>query len=334
MRASPLFSQMRRFLYFAILLGAAWNGSGFDPSSQDDSVALARHFKPRPNPVGPPIQQSSFEPLDGETIALMGGADVSQMQDHGYLETALQLAYSEKHLRIRNIGWPADTVYRQQRPMFFYTEKGDTRDGSIPDQREKIDPGLFILMFGRSESLDGLKALPEFEAAYQGLIDALKQFSERLVLIAPPPFVEVGPAAKLAVERQKVLTEYAARIEELAKRNGAVYIGLGGLGPEDFSPSGLALSDNGFRKVAIQFGKELGFEAKFDEETRNAVLAKNRIWRQYYRPTNWAFLFGDRQWVPSSRDHKDSEHRWFVDEMGLLPSMIEMAEEKIWKAAK
>lgn len=325
---------MLRLFFTAIILGAAWSGFGFDPSMQDDSVALARHFKPQSNPVGSSIQQGSFEPMDGETITLMGGADVSQMQDHGYLEAALQSAFPDKQLRIRNIGWPADTVYRQQRPMFFYTAKGDTRDGSIPDQREKIDPGTFVLMFGRSESLDGVDALPEFEAAYQNLIDELKKFSNRMVLVEPAPFVEVGPAAELAGERQKVLIEYAARIEELAKQNGAVYVGLGELGGEDFSSSGAALSDQGFRNVATQIAEGLGVEAKFDEATREAVLAKNRIWRQYYRPTNWAFLFGDRQWVPSSRDHKDSEHRWFVDEMGMLPSMIESAEEKIWKAAK
>lgn len=307
---------------------------GFDPSAQDDSAALARHFVVRPNPVEPPIKQGSFEPLDGETITLMGGMQVYEMQYHGYLEAALQAAFPGKSLRFRNVGWPADTVYRQQRPMYFYMKEGDTREGSIPDQREKIEPGTFILMFGRPESLDGLAALSQFEETYQSLIDRLGKFSRRLVLIGPSPFVESGPAAKLAGERQDVLNQYAATVKELAQRNDAAFIDLGGLKAHDFAPDGNSLSGPGFRDVAIQVAEGLGFTATFEKPVIEAVLKKNHLWHQYYRPTNWGFLFGDRQWVPSSRDHKNSEHRWFVEEMAKLPGMIEEADQQIRKVAQ
>jgi hypothetical protein len=297
-------------------------------------VALARHFVVRPDPLEPPIRQGSFEPLDGETITMMGGMQVYEMQYHGYLEAALQSAFPGKNLHFRNIGWPADTAFRQQRPMYFYTEEGDTREGSIPDQREKIEPGTFILMFGRTESLDGLAALPQFEETYQLLIDRLKTFSSRLVLIGPPPFVEAGPAAKLAGERQEVLSQYAATVKELAQQNDAVFIDLEGLDASGFASDGNSLSDPGFRDVAVQIAAGLGFTAAFEEPVMEAVLKKNHLWQQFYRPTNWGFLFGDRQWVPSSRDHLNSEHRWFVEELSKLPHMIYESDTEIWEAAQ
>mgnify|MGYP001802975706 CR=1 FL=1 len=64
------------------------------------------------------------------------------MQEAGFLETMLQKAFPDRKIRVRNLGWSGDTVYRQQRPMFFYTEKGDNREGSVPDSREKVEPGI------------------------------------------------------------------------------------------------------------------------------------------------------------------------------------------------
>ncbi|MEX2580571.1 MAG: GDSL-type esterase/lipase family protein [Verrucomicrobiales bacterium] len=316
------------------LLAACLPLHAFDPETQDDSAALARHFVAPSDPVGHPLQEGSFRPLPGETISLMGGTTVFAMQDHGTFEAALQAAFPDKQLRVRNLGWPADTVYRQQRPMFFYTEKGDTREGSVPDQREKIEPGTFVLFFGRMESLDGLEALPRFEAAYQSLVERLRGHSRRMVLVGPVPFADAGPAAALSDERNAVLARYGEKVAELAHRNEAVFVDVSGLGEGDFATDGLRLEDAGFRRLAGLLARGLGFEMAIDDEVVAKVREKNHLWHQYYRPTNWAFLFGDRQHVPSSRDHRDANRRWFVEELEKLPAMIEVADEAIWEAAK
>nr|MCS5628257.1 hypothetical protein [Planctomycetota bacterium] len=70
------------------------------------------------------------------------------------------------------------------------------------------------------------------------------------------------------------------------------------------------------------------------EDLRQAVLEKNRLWQQYWRPTNWAFLYGNRQTQPSSRDHRNHRVRWFPGELqGLLP-LLDEADLKIHAAAK
>jgi len=325
---------MIRVFLGGLLLAVTGGAHAFDPAQQDDSAALARHFETHPSAVGPMVERGAFRPLEGETISLMGGTPVFRMQEAGFLEAALQSAFPDRELKVRNLGWPADTVHRQQRPMYFYTKEGDSRKGSIPDQRSKVEPGTFVLAFGRMESLRGEESLTAFERAYDELLGRLTPFSERLVLVGPIPFAGKGPAAERAEQRNDTLERYAEVIESLAGRHRAVFAPVGELPDGAFAANGLHLSELGQRLFATRIAEALGIEPKFRRPVVEAVRRKNHLWDQYYRPTNWAFLFGDRQHVPSSRSHRDSDRRWFVEELEKLPPMIERAESEIRKLAK
>src|SRR5439155_3356784 len=65
------------------------------------------------------------------------------------------------------------------------------------------------------------------------------------------------------------------------------------------------------------------------ERLREMIQAKNRLWFNYWRPMNWAFLHGDRTEQPSSRDHRDPKIRWFPDEMEKFLPLIEAKEKEI-----
>jgi hypothetical protein len=62
------------------------------------------------------------------------------------------------------------------------------------------------------------------------------------------------------------------------------------------------------------------------------VSDKNRLWFNYARPQNWAFLAGDRTNQPSSRDHIDRNKRWFPEELEHFVPLIEAKEKDIWNA--
>jgi hypothetical protein len=59
------------------------------------------------------------------------------------------------------------------------------------------------------------------------------------------------------------------------------------------------------------------------------IDAKNRLWFDYWRPQNWAFLAGDRTVQPSSRDHIDPSKRWFPPEREQFLPLIEAKEKEI-----
>jgi hypothetical protein len=70
------------------------------------------------------------------------------------------------------------------------------------------------------------------------------------------------------------------------------------------------------------------------EALRLAVVEKNRLWFDYWRPMNWAFLGGDRTFVPSSHDHNDPSVRWFPAEMEKFVPLIERAEARVQELAR
>jgi hypothetical protein len=65
------------------------------------------------------------------------------------------------------------------------------------------------------------------------------------------------------------------------------------------------------------------------EPLRHLVIAKNRLWFNYWRVQNWAFLAGDRTNQPSSRDWRDPSKRWFPAEREEFLPLIEAKEKEI-----
>jgi hypothetical protein len=69
------------------------------------------------------------------------------------------------------------------------------------------------------------------------------------------------------------------------------------------------------------------------EKLRQRIAKKNRLWFNYWRVQNWAFLAGDRTEQPSSRDHVDRTKRWFPAEREQFLPLIDAKEEEIWALA-
>ena len=62
---------------------------------------------------------------------------------------------------------------------------------------------------------------------------------------------------------------------------------------------------------------------------RDLIVAKNKLWFNYWRVQNWAFLAGDRTNQPSSRDWRDPSKRWFPAEREEFLPLIEAKEKEI-----
>ncbi len=58
------------------------------------------------------------------------------------------------------------------------------------------------------------------------------------------------------------------------------------------------------------------------------------LWRRHWRPTNWAFLYGNRQTQPSSKDHRPGKPRWFPIEVDAIIPRIEAAQARIFELRK
>ena len=284
-----------------------------------------------------------------QTIVVLGGTNALETQHHGYLETIVAAGYPQYRLQFRNLAWHADTVYRQQRPRNFFLEGLDPPNEDR-DHRRRIEPGTVILWMGQIESLDGPPGLADFLAAYEGIVDHLVRFTPSVVLVTPVPFEDPLKLGLDVAARNRDLATYATGIRQLAKKKNLPVVELfndrSGIAMRPLlTRNGQHLSEIGHWLTARQFVEQLGLAESSTaiklrspegtlspdgfEMLRQQVVAKNELWQQYWRPTNWAFLYGNRQFVASSYDHRDSKRRWFPDEIESLVPMLESAEAKI-----
>src|SRR5258708_10114513 len=97
-----------------------------------------------------------------DVIALVGGEDMVEVSEYGYLELLLVRALPDYHLRFRNLAWEGDTVFEQHRDLNF---------PSWEEALDKIGATVVICQFGQMESLDGKEKLPEFVKAYMALLE-------------------------------------------------------------------------------------------------------------------------------------------------------------------
>ena len=289
--------------------------------------------------------RDGFAIEDDQTIILLGGTNAVESSSQGYLETLLTAAYKEHQLQFRNMAWQADTVYHQQRPRNFFAISKPDYGERDPRKRETAD--IVFLWMGQVESLDGVKDVTKFTQAYSEQISQISVYTRRIVLVTPVPFSKAPNLALDIEKRNQSLAVYVDAIKEIGRANKLPVVDLFGAlqmngSAEPWSENGMQLSPRGHWLAAEVFAQELGFSNNVPfvqkgrsgtglqpvsiESIRKAIISKNELWYRYWRPTNWAFLYGNRQTQPSSRDHKDQEHRWFPGEISTIIPLIEEAE--------
>ncbi len=296
---------------------------------------------------------SGFAIDSDQMIAILGGTNALESGRRGYLETLLTAAHSQHRVRLRNLAWQADTVYQQQRPRNFYAS--NKPDYGERDGRIQIKADIIFFWMGQVESLDGLERIDEFTAAYSQHLDQIAEYTKRIVLVTPVPFSNPLNLEIDMKTRRESLAVYADAIRKIARDRKLAVVDLSkafgsGDTPLPHSQNGLHLSAAGHWDAAREFASQLGFaervasikwydsdaslEPASAETLRQAIEGKNDLWFRYWRPTNWAFLYGNRQQTASSRDHTNPSHRWFPEELQKALNHLDSAEQQVHEAVK
>jgi len=270
-----------------------------------------------------------FELLPNDVVVFAGGENGRVGQEFGYLETLLALHASGKRVRFRNMAWEGDTVYEQPRPLNF---------GSWSDHLRRTGASVVVLQFGQVEALEGMAGVERFAAAYDALVGQFAATTKRLVLVSPVPFDRSLSA------RNDDLKLYVEAIRKVAAKRECLFVDLSTVAGDGFTRNGLHLTSAGQWAAARETARQLqipglsdldspdaggAFRRESLEKLRGEIRAKNDLWTASWRPTNWAFLNGDRMEQPSSRDHLDRRVRWFPVEVQQLPALVLREEEKI-----
>jgi len=301
----------------------------------------------------PPAKKSAFVLKQEETVALVGGSNIERTRFNGFLQTHLITSQPAGKIKLRNFGWEGDTVFeqwrdggnvdnldpkRRQSELRIQREAGSTSWRQQRDWQEQLDEAgatVVIAQFGQMEALNGIKALPAFIAAYDDLITAFAEAGRRVVLVSPMPFEKTSqPHDADLTDHNADVVGYANGIRELAAKRGLPFVDLSLLGPSGTqrTENGFQLNAEGHRFIAEQIVTALGMPATVNEAVRKEVVEMERLWFNYWRPMNWAFLNGDRTNVPYSRDWKDGGKRIFPQEMNDFLPLLNQADENVWNA--
>lgn len=242
------------------------------------------------------FKDGKFELKDNEILVFTGQTNLVREQKAAILESWLAGVFAEKRPRFRSMAWEGDTVYEQWRDLNF---------GSWTAQLESAGATTVVAQFGQVEAFDGAAKVPAFTAAYHKLLDQFAARTPRLVLVSPMPFEK--PPASHAPDLTKLNADvkaYADAIRAIAKQRGAVYVDL--FTPLSERPAteprltdnGLHLNREGLRVVAEiiarEFGAVGGPPAVDVAALHAAIIEKNRLFFDCWRPANWSFVYGDR----------------------------------------
>lgn len=312
------------------LRGALFEVRVYDRALSRPEILELGQWRPESDQTRPKTLYS-FELAKDEVLAVLGGTEAVAVVEEGTLETLLLSSHAEHKPRLRSLAWEADTVFRQDRPLNF---------GDLPLQLRRCGATAVLLMFGRQECLErGAAGVAEFETAYDRLLSQVQTVTPRLIVAEAAPFeAKPKPLPDLSA-RNADLALYNAALRRLAEKHGAYYASSGEgwnhARPQPLTRDGVNLTETGAREVGLRV---LTATSRTDlselEPLRTAVRAKNRLWHQYWRPDNWAFLHGDRTAQPSSRDHLNPQLRWFPAELERYQKLIADKENELWKLAE
>lgn len=260
-----------------------------DAGIPPQDIILSRFGNAQPTAPNPPFPSGKFELGAEEVVVFTGQENFVREQKSGELESILAAHFADKRPRFRSMAWEADTVYEQWRDLNF---------GDWTAQLKAAGATVVVAQFGQMEALDGRRRLTEFEAAYHRLLDQFSLRTRRLVLISPMLFEKpLASHAPDLTQRNEDVRAYTESIRTIAQRLDAVFVDLTQLptGPR-LTEDGVHLTPDGLRRVAVEIARQLGATADPDPlvAARNAIVKKNRLWFDCWRPANWSFVYGDR----------------------------------------
>jgi putative heme-binding domain-containing protein len=276
-----------------------------------------------------------LELTPNDVVAFLGGGNTAHAARGAFVEALLTAVTKGGTPRFRNLAWEGDTILRRDRPLNFGDETRHLR---------QIGATVVFVDFGRTEAIERVSVI-EFQTAYERLLKALASVASirKIVLTTPAPFQKASTRLPDLSIYNPHLSALAQIIKKLATRRRAVLVDVHKLfethlqasrnsAETELSQDGVTYSRAGQELVATLTLKGLGYlPPKWSqvEPIREALAKKNELWRNYYRPTNWSFLYGDRTSVASSYDHLDPTKRWFPGEVAEYAPLIAAAEARV-----
>ncbi len=306
-----------------------------------------------------------WEPRPGQTIVILGNTFAERMELFGHFEAFLHAKYPTHKLRVRNMGWSADTVDLQPRPFQFgpLNQKLGPPDPNF-DPRKTWFNGLgadaLIACFGMTESFGGQAGLNDFRQKLDAYLKhhLSQKYNGRtppqIVLVSPIAHEDLGGHWPNPTQHNEDLAQYVAVMREVAAAHKIPFVDL-------FTPhtqwmrqhrdkkltfNGIHVTEFGDRVVSQWMAQSLGWfdgqapsgSSERAKALRALVNTKNDRFHRHFRTVNGEYIYGRRIPVyiltPGKAGPRADWPHLSDEEMRELHNVDELYDQKIYSADK
>lgn len=281
-----------------------------------------------------PQQPTTFEFKDGDRVVLLGNTVMEREQRYGSFEPRLALALGDLKVTVRNLAWSGDTVFGHARSYFGPPEEGLQR---LSAHLEMLKPTVVIMCYGSEMAFERLGGLPDFLSGYRSLIELVRAKSPgvRIIVATPPPVQTLPPPLPDLTVANKNLSSLRDALRKFALMQNTFFVDwfelMGGLPKPGvvtkvLTENGVHYTREGYEKLSAKLVEGLGLKlpdapAPALESLRQAVIAKDTLFFNRWRPQNETYLFGFRK-------HEQGQN---AKEIPMFDPLIAQGDEAIQK---
>jgi lysophospholipase L1-like esterase len=201
---------------------------------------------------------NKFELQDGDRVVFLGNSLFEEDLRYNSLEYMLMLAFADKQVTFRNLGWSGDTVFGEARG--YYTSPPTAYDLML-QQLADAKPTVVFLAYGANEATDGKEGIAKFSEGLNKLLDRIEELGARTVLLSPLPVLPSKLNLDLE-ERNQNLEAYAGEIARVAASRKQLFVDI--FQPfqhleasAQISDEGVHLNELGYFHLAQMVGRAL-----------------------------------------------------------------------------
>lgn len=288
-------------------------------------------------------QTTGLELRQGDTVVFLGNTLAERMQHFNHFETLLMTRFPELRLRVRNLGWSADTITLQPRPLNF---------GDAAQHLEQQKADVIFAFFGLNESFDGEAGLTAFEENLDGYLKTQLaaryngRTAPRVALVSPLAHERLPRLRHVDVDaRNRELERYTAAMRRVAARHPIAFVDLFTPtrdlmaqmpAPVTLTINGIHLNAHGDAVVGRLLMQALGFDGPQNREAAGAMLTRLEELRDEIREKNQQFFY---RWRPVNAEYVVGRRVEpfgsvsFPPEMQQLDRIVADLDRRIWKQA-
>lgn len=278
--------------------------------------------------------KNTVEFKDGDRLVLIGNTVFEREQRYASFEPRLALALGDVKVSVRNLAWSGDTVFGHARSYFGPPEEGLQR---LSAHLDLLKPTVVMLCYGSELAFERLNGLPDFLSGYRSLIEMIRAKAPgvRIVVVAPPPLENLAPPLPDLTTENKNLSSLRDALRKFAAAQNTAFVDLfelmGGLPKpgaivKPLTENGVHYTREGYEKLAAKLVDGLGLKMPDApptaiESLRAAVMAKDTLFFNRWRPQNETYLFGFRK-------HEQGQN---AKEIPMFDPLIAKGDESIQK---